>query len=160
MRRLLLPALLSALLLTTQAATASSVFGRWLVEDGKAVIEIEPCGAQACGRLVWMDNPRDDTGSPKRDTNNPDPSARSRLLCGIRLITGLRPAGDGSWGDGQIYSARDGRTYGFQVAPAGEGRLAARGFVGISLLGKSQTWLRDGGRRGSCTAMDGPGSDR
>ena len=153
-------ALLALLLAGPAAAANDPVFGRWLVEEGRAVIEIEPCGAEACGRLVWMDNPRDENGSPKRDANNPDPAARPRPLCGMRLITGLKPAGDGSWQDGQIYSARDGRTYGFQVAPAGEGRLAARGFVGISLLGKSQTWVRDGGWRGTCTIMNDAGSDR
>ena len=154
----MLRVLLPALLLVFPAAAESSVFGRWLVEDGRAVIELEPCGAQACGRLVWMENPRDEQGNPKRDANNPDPGARMRPLCGLRLVSGLQPAGDGSWKDGQIYSARDGRTYGFQVAPDGPDRLAARGYVGFSLLGGSQTWTREGGRYGNCTTLSGPGA--
>lgn len=148
------------LLLASPAASASDVFGRWVVEDGRAVIEIEPCGAQACGRLVWMRESRDEGGGPKRDDRNPDPSARNRPLCGLQLIHGLEPAGDGSWKGGQIYSARDGKTYGFQIAPDGEDRLAARGFMGISLLGSTQTWVRAGSRYGTCTTMDGSGADR
>ena len=158
MHRLLMSALV--LMLATPAAAAPPIFGRWLVEDGRAVIEIAPCGAEACGRLVWIDNPRDSNGNPRRDVNNPDPAARARPLCGLPLITGLAPADDGSWQGGRIYSARDGRTYGFQVTPAGDGQLAARGYVGLSLLGKSQTWTHEGGRRGTCTTLGGAGSDR
>jgi uncharacterized protein (DUF2147 family) len=141
-------------------AASDPVFGRWLVKDGEAVIEIFPCGDEACGRVVWLQAPWDAGGSPKRDIQNPDPSQSSRPLCGLRLIEGLSPAGDGSWEDGTIYSARDGRTYGFEIEPDGPDRLHVRGYVGISLLGGSQTWVREGGRRGSCTMMTRPGGDR
>ena len=148
-----------ALLLAGPAA-ADEVFGRWLVESGEAVVEIAPCGDRACGRLVWLQSPYAADGSPKRDANNPDPGVRMRPLCGLELITGLEPAGDGAWEGGRIYSARDGRTYGVEIAPQGDDRLSVRGYVGISLLGGSQTWVREDGRRGSCTMMTRPGGDR
>jgi uncharacterized protein (DUF2147 family) len=150
-----------ALVLAGPAAAATEpVFGRWLVEGGEAVIEIQPCAAEACGRLVWLQEPFDAGGSPKRDANNPDPAARMRPLCGMRLITGLEPATNGAWEDGEIYSARDGRTYSVKITPDGEDRLSVRGYVGISLLGGSQTWTRESGLRGSCTGIDRSGSDR
>lgn len=153
-------AFLALLLAAPDAAAGDPVFGRWLVEDGRAVIEIEPCGGQACGRLVWMQNPRGADGGPKRDEHNPDPSERMRPLCGARIVSGLEPAGDGSWQDGRIYSARDGRTFGFEVQPDGPDRLSARGYVGLSLLGKSQTWVRDNGYRSDCTTLGPAGADR
>ena len=150
-----------ALLLAGQASAGTdAVFGRWLVEDGRAVIEIEPCGAQACGRLVWMRTPTEPDGSPKRDLMNPDPAQRMRPLCGSRIVSGLSPAGDGSWTGGEIYSARDGRSYGFSIAPAGPDRLAARGYLGLSLLGSTQSWVRAGARHGNCTTLGAPGADR
>jgi uncharacterized protein (DUF2147 family) len=152
-----------ALALALPAAVSAApdpVFGRWLVEGGDAVIEIAPCGDQACGRLVWLKAPWDADGSPKRDVENPEPAARTRALCGLPLIEGLSPAGDGSWEDGTIYSARDGRTYGFEIRPDGPDRLNVRGYVGISLLGGSRTWVREDGLRGSCTMMTRPGGDR
>jgi uncharacterized protein (DUF2147 family) len=142
------------------SAAADTVFGRWLVEGGEAVVEIAPCGARACGRLVWLQSQWAADGSPKRDANNPDPAARMRPLCGLELITGLEPAGDGAWEDGEIYSARDGRTYGVEIAPDGEDRLHVRGYLGISLLGGSQVWTREGGLRGTCTSLGRSGSDR
>lgn len=152
---------LSLALAGPAAAATDPVFGRWLVEGGEAVVEIEPCGAaQACGRLVWLQNAWDANGAPKRDANNPDPAARSRPLCGLPLITGLQRGEDGAWEDGRIYSARDGRTFGVEIAPDGPDRLHVRGYLGISLLGGSQTWTREGGRRGNCTSLSKPGSDR
>ena len=157
----LVPGLALALALAGPAAAATDpVFGRWLVEGGEAVVEIAPCGDEACGRLVWLQNAYAADGSPKRDTNNPHASARMRPLCGLPLITGLQRGEDGGWEDGRIYSARDGRTYGVEITPDGPDRLNVRGYLGISLLGGSQTWVREGGRRGNCTAMDRPGSDR
>jgi uncharacterized protein (DUF2147 family) len=155
-------ALAGALALGPVAAPAATdpVFGRWLVEDGEAVIEISPCGGQACGRVVWLKAPWDAGGNPKRDIENPQAAQRSRPLCGLRLIEGLSPAGDGSWEGGTIYSARDGRTYGFQIAPEGRDRLHVRGYLGISLLGGSQTWVREDGMRGGCTMITRPGADR
>ena len=150
-----------ALALSGPAAAATDpVFGRWLVEGGEAVVEIAPCGDQACGRLVWLQNPWAAGGGPKRDAKNPDPSARSRTLCGLRLISGLERGEDGAWEDGEIYSARDGRTYGVEITPDGPDRLNVRGYLGISLLGGSQTWVREDGRRGSCTTLGRSGSDR
>jgi uncharacterized protein (DUF2147 family) len=154
-------ALWLALVLAGPAAAATDpVFGRWLVESGEAVVEIAPCGAEACGSLVWLRNAFDGDGAPKRDANNPDASARTRPLCGMRLISGLERAAEGAWEDGQIYSARDGRTYGFEIRPDGPDRLSVRGYLGISLLGGSQTWVREGGARGNCTGIGRPGGDR
>ncbi len=150
-----------ALLLAGPAAAASNpIFGRWVVEEGKAVIELAPCGDAACGQLVWLQSPWDANGAPKRDDKNPDPRLRDRPLCGLQLVSGLEPAGDGTWEDGKIYSTRDGRSYGIEVWPDGDDRLAVRGYLGISLLGKTQTWRRDSMRRANCTTMTGPGSDR
>jgi uncharacterized protein (DUF2147 family) len=160
MVRLMLAIGLTAALAGSAAAATDPVFGRWLVEDGEAVVEIVPCGAEACGRLVWLKDRWDADGRPKRDANNPDPAARRRPLCGLPLISGLQRARDGAWEDGEIYSARDGRTYGVEIRPRGDGRLHVRGYLGISLLGGSQIWAREGGRRGSCTGIRRPGSDR
>lgn len=160
MRRAL--ASLAAALAVAGAAGGATdpIFGRWVVEDGKAVIELAPCGDEACGRLVWLQSPWDSRGAPKRDENNPDPSLRHRPLCGLRLVTGLERADDGSWQGGEIYSTRDGRSYGIKITPDGDGRLAVRGYLGISLLGKTQSWTRDSIRRANCTMMTGPGADR
>ncbi len=149
--------MIAAAVLSTPA-TADPAFGRWLVENGKAVIEIEPCGELACGRLVWLRNPFDTEGRPKRDEKNPDVAQRSRLLCRLPLIMGLTRSSPGVWEDGEIYSTRDGRSFSFKIEDVADDRLTVRGYVGLSLLGRSQVWTRDDGMRGSCVASSAPGA--
>lgn len=147
-------ALLAAILCVGPAfAAPASIFGRWVVDGGEAVIRLAPCGEAACGRLVWLREPLNGEGAPKRDVENPDPALRDRPQCGLRLITGLERAGDGSWKGGTIYSTRDGHSYGIKVTPDGPDRLIVRGYLGISLFGQTQTWTRDNGDRGNCAGM-------
>lgn len=131
---------------------ADPVFGHWLVEDGKAIIELIPCGGEACGRIAWLARPRDAAGRPKTDERNPDPDARARPLCGLMLIEGLERDARGEWSGGHIYSSRDGRSFGLEVmSSAGAPReLWVRGYVGLPILGRSQRWTRVSGDRGGC----------
>lgn len=152
---------LCAALLTAAASTApaaanqSGVLGHWLTENGKAIIQIMPCGDSLCGRIAWLQRAHDMSGKPKRDANNPDPGERARPLCGLQLIDSLSPAGGRtggqSFGDGRIYNARNGKTYGVEVNLVGSDTLEVRGYYGISLLGRTQSWQRADSDRGGCT---------
>ncbi len=144
----------------TAGATTDPAFGYWLVENRRAIIEIHSCGPMACGRIVWLAEPFDANGEPKTDINNPDPAMRHRMLCGLPLIEGLEAEGPGAWEDGEIYNSRDGAKYNVRVSRHADDRLEVRGFLGISLLGKSQYWTRVGGDRGGCSRIDRPGRDR
>ncbi len=154
----MLRALLSAaagFLLAVQGASAAAdpAFGRWLVENGKAIIEFGPCNERAelaCGKIVWLKEPHDDTGALKVDVNNPDPSLQAEPLCGLQLIGGFKRDATGSWEDGWIYNARDGETYDAIISIASDGTLEVRGYVGITLLGKSQHWTRVSDATGGC----------
>src|SRR6056297_2528434 len=133
-------------------AMTDPVFGHWLIENGKAIIELMPCDGKACGRIVWLETPRDVTGEPKTDDRNPDPGQRRRPLCGLMLIEGLERDAAGEWSGGHIYSSRDGRTFGVEVMSPGIAarELWVRGYVGLPILGKSQVWTRVAGDRGGC----------
>ncbi|MEM7497252.1 MAG: DUF2147 domain-containing protein [Pseudomonadota bacterium] len=141
---LLLPAL-------PAGANQSGVLGHWLTENGKAIIEIVSCGERLCGRIAWLRKQRDISGRLKTDANNPDPGARARPLCGLRLIDSLAPSGGQSFGDGRIYNAKNGKTYGLEVNLVDRDTLEVRGYYGISLLGRTQSWQRAESDRGGCT---------
>ncbi|MEM7238706.1 MAG: DUF2147 domain-containing protein [Pseudomonadota bacterium] len=128
-------------------------FGRWIVDSGKAVIELFSCGEEACGILVWLRNPLDEAGRIKRDIMNPDPEARERPICGLRLVTGLTRDSVGDWKGGEIYSTRDGNVYGIDLVAKSASELKVRGYLGISLLGQTQTWRRDTEERGYCVLI-------
>lgn len=134
----------------TVAADSDPAFGYWLVENKMAIIEVFPCGESACGKIAWLERPVDGSGLPKTDANNPDPALRERKLCGLPLLEGLAPAKPGVWEDGAIYNSRNGKMYGVEIKADGNDRLVVRGYVGLTLLGQSQTWERVRSPRGGC----------
>jgi uncharacterized protein (DUF2147 family) len=116
--------------------------GMWVTESGRAAVDIEACDDKLCGAIAWMKEPLNEQGKPKTDIHNSDESQHARPLCGLKLLWGFSPEGDGSWSGGQIYDPATGDTYSsnFHVQP--DGSLRVRGYLGISLFGKSQVWTR------------------
>lgn len=142
------------------AAAGDPAFGYWLVENRRAIVELHGCGVELCGRIAWLAEPFNPDGSAKTDLNNPDPAMRTQTLCGLALIRNLSAKRPGVWDGGEIYNAKDGSTYSVRVMADSDNRLEVRGFLGISLLGKSQSWTRVDDDRGGCTRLARPGRDR
>jgi len=116
--------------------------GVWLSEKGKVAVRFYNCADQICGRIVWMAKPYRKSGELRRDEKNPDPSLRDRSWCGMQVIEGLRAGGGGIWEGGAFYYPKDGNTYSLDVEPAGADQLTIHAYLGIRLLGKSETWTR------------------
>jgi uncharacterized protein (DUF2147 family) len=135
--------LLLALLGLGGAAAAADppVAGRWLSESGSGVIAIANCGAELCGKIVWLKEPIRD-GGPAVDRRNPDPALRTRPICGLPMLGGFREAEPGRWTDGWIYSPENGKTYRATLSLGADGKLKLRGYVGIPLFGETQIWTR------------------
>ncbi len=131
-------------------ASSDPVFGFWLIENQRSIIEIVPCGDRACGKIVWLKEPLGDDGQPRIDNLNSDDQLRGRAICGMELIGGFRSADPGKWSGGSIYSPREGKTYSASMKLRDDGTLKLRGYVLLPLFGKSQVWTRETGDRGGC----------
>ncbi|MEM0923390.1 MAG: DUF2147 domain-containing protein [Pseudomonadota bacterium] len=125
-------------------------FGLWLTENERAIIEISSCSGRACGRIVWMDQPRHIDGSPKTDENNPDAALQSRTICGIPLVGDFKREQPGIWTDGYVYNPKDGQRYAAKITAVSPDKLEMRGFVLVPAFGSSQTWTRVESTRGGC----------
>lgn len=125
-------------------------YGMWLTQNNRAIIKITPCSDRTCGHIVWMANPLEEDGSPKRDVNNPDEALRDRPLCGLTLIGDLIPEDSGGGLTGFVYNPKNGKKYGAQVSSLSNDALEMRGYVGLSVFGKSQTWTRVDDDRNGC----------
>ena len=138
----------------TAQAASSDAKGYWLTENNKAIVEFSECeaagGKELCGHIVWTANPRDAAGKLKLDIENPDPALRDQPVCGIKLIGGMRPVSVTEYKDGWVYNPRSGETYDAKVEVISADRLKMRGFLGISLLGRTQTWTRVSDARTGC----------
>lgn len=78
----------------------------------------------------------------EKDVNNPKPEMRSRSTLGIIIIWNLKYTEDGEFEDGYVYNPRDGNTYRMDVEIIDENTIEARGYLGVSLFGQTQTWKR------------------
>lgn len=126
---------------TSFAQKADAIIGRWLNRTGEDQIEIYKKGDKYFGKLAWIKYPNDDTGKPKTDPKNPDKNLRSRRALGLELLKDFKFDGDNVYEDGTIYDPKSGKTYSCKMTIEGE-KLKIRGYVGISLLGRSETWTR------------------
>ncbi len=120
-----------------------SPLGVWLVSSGDAKIEISQKGDELEGKIIWLKEPNDKSGSPKLDINNPDDDLKARPILGLVLLTGFKkePSG-GKWSGGKIYDAKSGKTYQGWIQSEAENKLKLRGYVGISLFGRTEEWTR------------------
>ena len=131
-----------------QAAVAGDrVLGLWLTEKSDAQVRIERVGDRYQGAIVWLKEPQypadDDQGMAGRtkvDRENPDPARRAKPIIGLRIVEGFRFVDD-EWREGRIYDPENGKTYKCRMWFDGE-TLRVRGYIGISLLGRSTRWTR------------------
>ncbi|MGE4313908.1 MAG: DUF2147 domain-containing protein [Pseudobdellovibrionaceae bacterium] len=143
-----LPTFLLTCLTLTVGAFSSSAFaqttpdaeGYWLTENQRAVVKTEHCnGNQLCGKIHWIIE-----GGMQTDSKNPDEALRNRPMCGLEILNGFtqnrnNPKG---WEGGHIYKADDGDIYNATVTIKDDSHLWLRGYVGLPIFGKSQTWTR------------------
>lgn len=130
-------------------AGAEGVAGTWRTADGRALIEIYPCGANMCGRVAWLREPNfpaDDregmAGKPRSERYNPNPELRTRRVLGLRIMEGFIRKSDNRWEQGTIYDADTGKTYRSRMTLLSPDRLDLHGYIGIPLFGKSSIWTR------------------
>ena len=127
-----------AITLTPATANSSPLEGYWLTENERSVIKVKQCdGDSLCGFIYWIIE-----GGMQTDSNNPDPALRSDAMCALKIMWGFAQKSESKWGNGIIYKADDGDTYSAKLKLMEDGRLKLRGYMGVSLFGKTQYWSR------------------
>jgi len=130
------------------AGENGGIIGIWTVPDGKARIEISAAQDGLLeGRIQWLQDPTYDStdaeaGRAMHDRNNPDPARRGDGILGLAILQGFHEVEQNSWKGGTIYDPESGKTYSCKLKLAENGRLEVRGFIGISLLGRTEEWTR------------------
>jgi len=119
--------------------------GVWLNEDKDAHVKIENRQGKYYGNIIWLKEPNEEaTGLPKLDDENPDPVLQKRPVMGLELLTGFVFDGDDEWEDGDIYDPKSGSIYSCYMVFTDDTKntLKVRGFIGVSLLGRTTYWTR------------------
>jgi uncharacterized protein (DUF2147 family) len=94
------------------------------------------------GKLVWISTPTDKNGKPALDSKNPDANLQKRQLVGLTMLENFTYEGDNVWTDGSIYDPDSGKTYSCKITLKSNGKMEVRGYIGISLFGRTDTWTR------------------
>jgi uncharacterized protein (DUF2147 family) len=133
---------LSSLAVPGTAASAMDPDGTWFIDGTGGAVQIFDCDGLLCGRIIWLWTPRDIAGRPTSDQKNPDPAFRQRLLCGLTILQGLKPAGLDRWSSGSLYNPDDGVTYRVSAELRSADVAVARIYLGVPLFGETRTLLR------------------
>ncbi len=128
---------------TLQAQTkADDIAGIWLTNgDEPAKIQIYKSGDKFYGKIIWLKNPNDN-GVPKTDQNNPDKTKRTNPIVGLAMLSGFKFNNDDAWKGGVIYDPQNGKTYSCNISLKDKNTIKVRGYIGISLLGRTEVWTR------------------
>ena len=121
---------------------ADDIIGVWLTSGKEpAKIQIYKSGEKFYGKIIWLKNSTGN-GKQRMDGNNPDVTKRSNPIIGLMMLTGFKFDGDDEWKGGDIYDPESGKTYSSYMYLKEKNTLKVRGYVGISLFGRTETWTR------------------
>lgn len=123
------------------AQNKDAIIGKWINATGEAHVDITKRGQKYFGKVVWLKDPKDEKGNIKTDLKNPEVSLRSKPIMGLEILRDFIFE-DGKWTNGKIYDPKSGKTYKCNMTMKGRDVLNMRGYVGISLIGRSETWKR------------------
>ncbi|MDX2205988.1 MAG: DUF2147 domain-containing protein [Hyphomicrobiaceae bacterium] len=111
-------------LLAATAGAAQSPTGVWLDHTGRAAVEIANCGANLCGKIVWL-----------KEAGHKD-------ACGMQIIGNVKPVSGGKWDGGWILDPEKNSKYDVEITPLGNGNLKVMGYAGMKFLSETFTWTR------------------
>lgn len=127
-----------------QKPKPGDILGTWFNEEKTSKLQIYQAGNLFFAKIVWLREPIDKaTGKPRLDNMNPDNKLKNSPLLGLVVLKNFVFDGDDEWKDGSIYDPKNGKTYrcyfSFDGSP---NKLKIRGYVGVSLLGRTTYWTR------------------
>jgi uncharacterized protein (DUF2147 family) len=120
-----------------------AILGTWLTGSKKGHVQIYKQGKQYYGKIIWLKEPIDPaTDLPKTDSKNPDAEKKKQPLLGLVNLRGFEYEGDQVWEEGKIYDPENGKEYSCKITLRNNNTLDVRGYIGISLIGRTDTWVR------------------
>ena len=143
MKSLLVAATL--MVVSSLAAAADSPVGTWRSIDDKSkqersIITITEENGELKGVVEKLfDQPGDDPAHLCKECKG---ERKDKPILGMTILWGLKKDGD-TWAGGEIFDPKNGKTYRCKMTLSEDGKsLNVRGFIGISLIGRTQIWHR------------------
>lgn len=135
-----------ALALTAGAAFAQATpAGTWKTIDDntgkqKGEVKIVDNGGTFTGKVSKILVPGDENKTCTKCTDD----RKDQPIQGMTILKDLKANGNNNWDGGNILDPENGKVYSAKMSLDDSGnKLTVRGFIGISLIGRSQTWIRE-----------------
>jgi uncharacterized protein (DUF2147 family) len=138
-------ATLSVLFATRALAQSPAAVGSWTTIDDetkkpKSVVSIYEEDGRLFGKIDKLFLAPNEPANPVCDKC--EGSLKDKPILGMVILRNLKKDGDG-WSGGTVLDPANGKTYKVKLALEDGGkRLKVRGYVGFSLLGRTQHWVR------------------
>lgn len=125
-----------------QVSFSQTIFGKWKTVDDETgmengIVEIYEKAGKVYGRITEILEKEKKYFKCEmcegEDKNKP--------VLGLVIIKGLKKKGDFYEG-GKVTDPKNGKSYHCKMTLEGKDKLIVRGYIGISLFGRSQTWFR------------------
>lgn len=116
-----------------KSISPNEIIGIYWSPKKDAKIEIYLKGQQYFGKFIWL-------ATPRKDNKNPTKELQSRDVLGLELLTKFS-YNDGTYSGGEIYDPETGKTYSCKMNLQGD-KLKVRGYIGISLFGRTEYFER------------------
>ncbi|MTG98384.1 MULTISPECIES: DUF2147 domain-containing protein [Myroides] len=123
-------------------ANAQGIVGKWKTIDDstgkeKSIVEIYEKDGKYYGKVAKLLNP----SKPNPKCEKCEGDEKGAPIEGLVIIKGLQKKGEEYTG-GKITDPESGKQYKCTVKLNGKDKLDVRGYVGISLMGRTQTWVK------------------
>jgi uncharacterized protein (DUF2147 family) len=119
-----------------------SILGKWKTIDDitgkeKGVVEIYEHKGKVYGRIIEIF----DVEKRHLKCEKCDGDEKNKPYLGLIIIKGLTKDGD-VYNGGKVLDPKIGKWYHCKISLEGRDKMIVRGYIGIPLFGRSQTWLR------------------
>ncbi len=118
--------------------------GQWKTIDDethepKSIIEIYEDDQKIYGKIIKLFRKPTEDQNPVCDKCQDE--LKNKPITGMIILKNLKNKSSTEWSDGSILDPKNGKTYSCKVELIDNGtRLKVRGFIGFSLLGRTQVW--------------------
>ncbi len=144
--QILLPIALGLTLISAQSAANENPVGLWRTIDDKSgkeksLVRVTESNGQL--QLTVEKLFREPGEEPNPLCDKCPGEKKNKPVIGMQIGSGLKKDGD-VWSGGEILDPQNGKTYRCKVWLEDNGKkLNVRGFIGVSVLGRTQIWIRE-----------------
>lgn len=134
---------LTLMLLAPLFGFSQEILGKWKTIDdetgkAKSIVEIyKATDGKVYGKVFKILTP----GEENKKCTECSGAQKDKPITGMIIINGLSKDGD-EWSGGTILDPNNGKKYKCYITLDSKDKLKVRGYIGISLIGRTQYWYR------------------